>query len=35
MSGRCDMCGELRPLHLAGEFLICDECEEMLRHEEE
>ncbi len=33
--GRCDMCGDLRALHLAGAYLICDACETSLRGEEE
>lgn len=33
--GRCDMCGSIAQLHLAGEFVICDDCEKSLRAEEE
>jgi hypothetical protein len=33
--GRCDMCAEIRVLHLCGEFLICDPCEKSIRGEEE
>ncbi len=33
--GQCDMCSNIRVLHLCGEFVICDDCERSLRGEEE
>lgn len=32
---RCDMCGEVKRLHPAGDFDICDDCEKTFHQEEE
>lgn len=31
----CDICGEVKSLHNAGDYDICDECEKRIFHQEE